>query len=97
MQEQSAGSTQILASLADINTITTDVRTSAAEMQEGSGTVLVEMRHLLQLSSELENGMSEIALGTLEISKAAQDSNELSANTSTSTGILLEETGKFKT
>ncbi len=97
MQEQSAGSTQILESLAEINLITTDVRTSAAEMQEGSSTVLVEMRHLLQLSSELENGMSEIALGTVEINKAAEDSNELSSSTSVSTRILTEETGKFKT
>ncbi len=97
MQEQSSGSSQILESLAEINMITSDVRTSAAEMQEGSSTVLVEMRHLLQLSSELENGMSEIALGTVEINKAAQDSFELSSNTSASTNILIDETSKFKT
>ena len=55
MQEQSAGSSQILESLSSINEVTADVRNSAQEMQEGSNAVLTEMRQLLQLASERNN------------------------------------------
>ena len=97
MQEQSSGSAQVLDSISSINEITTDVRQSAQEMQDGSNTVLLEMRQLLQLASELDNGMTEMAAGAEEIRRAAEDTNDLSSQTSRSVRALKDEVDKFKT
>ena len=97
MQEQSTGSAQVLDSITNINAITTEVRQSAQEMQDGSNTVLLEMRHLLQLASELDNGMTEMAAGAEEIRRAAEDTNDLSGQTSRSVRALKDEVDKFKT
>ncbi|MGD9940314.1 MAG: methyl-accepting chemotaxis protein [Clostridia bacterium] len=97
MQEQSTGSSQVLDSISNINEITTEVRESAEEMQDGSNTVLLEMRHLLQLASELDNGMTEMAAGAEEIRRAAEDTNDLSGQTSRSVRALKDEVDKFKT
>jgi methyl-accepting chemotaxis protein len=97
MQEQSTGSSQVLDSISNINEVTTEVRQSAQEMQDGSNTVLLEMRQLLQLASELDNGMTEMAAGAEEIRRAAEDTNDLSGQTSRSVRALKDEVDKFKT
>jgi methyl-accepting chemotaxis protein len=97
MQEQSSGSVQVLDSISNINEITTEVRQSAQEMQDGSNTVLLEMRQLLQLASELDNGMTEMSAGAEEIRRAAEDTNDLSSQTSRSVRALKDEVDKFKT
>ncbi|MFH2114462.1 MAG: methyl-accepting chemotaxis protein [Spirochaetota bacterium] len=97
MQEQSSGSAQVLDSISSINEITNEVRQSAQEMQDGSNTVLLEMRQLLQLASELDNGMTEMSAGAEEIRHAAEDTNELSGQTSRSVRALKDEVDKFKT
>jgi methyl-accepting chemotaxis protein len=97
MQEQSTGSVQILESLANMNSVTSEVRTSAEQMQESSNTVLSLMKALLESSGALEKGMAGIAAGAESIRKAAQDTNELSAAAAASVKTVAAETEQFKT
>jgi len=97
MQEQSSGSVQVLDSISNINEITTEVRQSAQGMQDDANTVLLEMRRLHQLASELDNGMTEMSAGAEEIRRAAEDTNNLTSQTSRSVRALKDEVDKFKT
>ena len=50
MLEQSAGSKQILQALSQINDTTSQVKTGAAEMKDGTTAVMVEMKALVEVS-----------------------------------------------
>jgi len=97
MQEQSSGSVQILESLANINGVTSEVRTSAEEMQEASNSVLTVMKRLLESSDALEKGMAGIATGAEYIRRAAQDTSELAVAAAASVKTVAAETEQFKT
>ncbi len=97
MQEQSSGSAQVLDSLVGINADAQKVRESATLMQQGSGVILEEMKNLLRLSTELENGMNEMAAGTSEIQRSATDTASLAVESRESVGRLKSGVDRFKT
>jgi hemerythrin-like metal-binding protein len=61
MEEQSAGSQQILVALEKLNEITRTVKTGAGEMQEKSREVIREGKSLETAAAEISSGVSEIA------------------------------------
>ncbi|MDR1506769.1 MAG: bacteriohemerythrin [Treponema sp.] len=63
MEEQSAGSRQILESLEKLTEITLKVKTGAGKMQEKSLEVIGEGKNLETAAAEISNGVSEIACG----------------------------------
>jgi methyl-accepting chemotaxis protein len=97
MQEQSAGSSQILDSLAAMRGVTEEVKDEAGSMREAAGQVLAEMRSLTTLTATLENAISDMAAGTGQIRAAAASTEELSTRAAESVGLLSEETEKFRT
>jgi methyl-accepting chemotaxis protein len=97
MREQSSGSTYILESLSGMNDIAHEVRDESLRMGESSKSILGEMQRLLRLSSELENGMGEMAAGAEQIRKSAASTNDLSMRSVGSLQYLSSEMGKFKT
>jgi methyl-accepting chemotaxis protein len=97
MREQSAGSSNVLESLAQMRKVTAEVREEALAMRSGDEAVLEEMRRLERLTSELERGMDEMATGAEQIRAAASATNELSFRAVDSVRSLAEETGKFRT
>jgi methyl-accepting chemotaxis protein len=67
MDEQNAGSRQILEATAEINTITQQVRGGSGEMVAGSAAIDAEMRKLLDMSEQVKAHMTSLLVKTEEI------------------------------
>jgi methyl-accepting chemotaxis protein len=96
MDEQTAGSNQILDAMHLINTITTDVRNSSTIMEEGSKEILIEMEKLSKATVKINGAMMSIASGVTNLNKTMQDVNKVSDDTNQSIGHVSEEISKFK-
>ena len=96
MDEQSAGSNQVLDAMREITTITSDVRTSSGEMDEGSKEILVEMEKLAQTTVKINGAMLNIASGITNLNKTIQDVNKVSDENNQSITRVTDEIGKFK-
>jgi methyl-accepting chemotaxis protein len=96
MEEQSAGSQQILEAISQLNEVTQLVKSSSKEMLTGSREVINESKNLGNVTHELENGMSEMAIGADQINIAVNRVNEISVDNKSNIDILVNEVGKFK-
>lgn len=77
MEEQSQGSKQILQALADINSITSEVKTGAHEMYLGTEQVSEEMQRLTEITETTKQSIQEMAAGSQEIQKAVYRVNSM--------------------
>jgi hemerythrin-like metal-binding protein len=77
MEEQSAGSQQILVALEKLNEITRKVKTGAGEMQEQSREVIQEGRNLETAAAEISSGVSEIASRTGQVNDSVEHLREI--------------------
>jgi methyl-accepting chemotaxis protein len=96
MEEQNAGSQQILEAISQLNEVTQMVKSSSKEMLEGSREVINESKNLGHVTQELENGMNEMATGAEQINTAVNRVNEISVENKTNIDVLVNEVGKFK-
>jgi methyl-accepting chemotaxis protein len=96
MEEQSAGSQQILEAISALNEVTQMVKSSSKEMLEGSQQVITESRNLGRVTQELENGMNEMATGADQINIAVNRVNEISVDNKSNIDVLVGEISKFK-
>ena len=96
MEEQSAGSQQILDAMGQINSITSQVKNEAATMDEGGRQILEEMSKLARLTAEINSGMNEMTAGVNDINNAIQEVNLKSKDNSQSITKVSTEIGKFK-
>jgi methyl-accepting chemotaxis protein len=96
MEEQSAGSQQILEAISQLNEVTQLVKASSKEMLEGSREVINESKNLSNVTQELENGMNEMATGAEQINTAVNRVNEISVENKSNIDVLVSEVGKFK-
>jgi methyl-accepting chemotaxis protein len=96
MEEQNAGSKQILEAVGQVNEITQMVKSSAQEMLEGSRQVIQESKNLELVTQEISNGMNEMAAGADQINTAVTRVNTISGNNKESIDILVREVSKFK-
>ena len=96
MEEQSAGSQQVLDAMRQITAHTANVKTEAAAMNEGSTQILNEMSKLASLTAEINSGMNEMTTGVVEINTTMQEINQKSADTSGSISKVAEVLGTFK-
>lgn len=96
MEEQSAGSQQVLDAMRQITAHTANVKTEAAAMNEGSTQILDEMSKLASLTAEINSGMNEMTAGVVEINTTMQEINQKSADTSGSISKVAEVLGTFK-
>jgi methyl-accepting chemotaxis protein len=96
MEEQSAGSQQILEAISQLNEVTQMVKSSSKEMLEGSREVIKESKNLANVTQELENGMNEMATGADQINIAVNRVNEISVDNKSNIDVLVNEVGKFK-
>lgn len=96
MEEQSAGSSQVLTALNEMNEITTEIKTGAQEMQEGSRTVLKEMENVIQISHQVKDSMEEVGAGAEEINNAVQHVSEISTNNKELIDSMGSEISVFK-
>jgi methyl-accepting chemotaxis protein len=77
MEEQSAGSQQILVALEKLNEITRTVKTGAGEMQEKSREVIREGKSLETAAAEISGGVSEIASRTGRVNGSVERLREI--------------------
>jgi hemerythrin-like metal-binding protein len=77
MEEQSAGSQQILVALEKLNEITRVVKTGAGEMQEQSRAVIREGKSLETAAAEISSGVSEIASGADHVNSSVEHLREI--------------------
>ena len=78
MVEQSSGSEVILKSLAQINDITSNVKSGSEEMSEGSRQVLTEMQRLLEISQIVNERIININDSTVTVENTIHSVKEMS-------------------
>jgi methyl-accepting chemotaxis protein len=96
MEEQDAGSKDILSAITTSNTITQNVRCSSEAMMTGSKEIIGEVKNLEILSADLTNGMNETASGMDQINTAVMRIQEISLENKQSIEVLIREITKFK-
>jgi methyl-accepting chemotaxis protein len=96
MEEQSAGSKQILEAIGQLNDVTQIVKSSSEEMLEGSRQVIEESRNLELVTQEISDGMNEMASGAEEINVAINRVNSISGENKENIDVLVKEVSKFK-
>ena len=96
MEEQSVGSKQILEAVAELNSITQELKINFVEMVEGSKDVSRESKNLGMLTGEISRRMNEMAGGTESINKAVHEINEMSGLNKETIDVLVREVARFK-
>jgi methyl-accepting chemotaxis protein len=96
MEEQSAGSRQILEAIGALNDATQMVKGGAEEMLEGSRQVIQESKNLELTTQEITNGMNEMATGADQINVAVNQVNTISGKNKENIVVLVREVSKFK-
>ncbi|MDR1869912.1 MAG: methyl-accepting chemotaxis protein [Treponema sp.] len=96
MEEQGAGSRQILDSVGEVNEITRKVTSGSNEMLEGAKEVIAESQHLEKATQEITYGMDEMATGADHINLAVHHVNDISIKNREGIDILIKEVSRFK-
>jgi methyl-accepting chemotaxis protein len=96
MEEQNAGSQQILEAIGQLNEVTRMVKDGSTQMLEGSEQVIHESRNLELATQEISNGMNEMAVGADQINAAVSRVNAITGENKESIEVLVKEVSKFK-
>jgi methyl-accepting chemotaxis protein len=96
MEEQKAGSKQILEGIGNVSEITRQVTISSDEMLEGAKEVIRESNNLDDVTREISGGMNEMAAGTEQINVAVNHVNEISGENRENIDHLIREVSRFK-
>jgi methyl-accepting chemotaxis protein len=96
MEEQSAGSKQILDTVSRLNELTRQVKDGSAEMREGSVQIIKESENLEHVTSEITNAMKDMRQGTLQVSGAVKRVSETAKHNKEDITVLAGEVRKFK-
>ncbi|MDR2479873.1 MAG: methyl-accepting chemotaxis protein [Treponema sp.] len=96
MEEQGAGSQQILEAIGRLNDITLEVKGGAQEMLEGSKEVIQDSKNLELVTQEITGGMNEMAAGADQINIAVTQVNDISGKNKENIDILIREVSRFR-
>jgi methyl-accepting chemotaxis protein len=96
MEEQSAGSKQILDAITQLNSITHVVKNGSEEMLAGSREVVMESRNLEGVTRQLSDGMNEMSVGAEQINTAIGHVNNISDENKEGINGLVREVERFK-
>ena len=96
MEEQSAGSKQILDALSRLNTITRDVKEGSLQMLEGSGEIITEGNNLERVTQEISGEMTEMAKGADQINITVNEVNQISGQNKEIIDNLVVAVSRFK-
>ena len=95
MEEQSAGSTQVLNSISDIKDFSINVKNSSDMLLEGGKQIVQEMNLLSDATVEISNAMNEMVIGAEQVSKSVEVCNDSSAENTENIQHLDETVNKF--
>jgi methyl-accepting chemotaxis protein len=96
MEEQGAGSKQILEAVGQLNDVTQMVKDGSGEMLEGSRQVIQESKNLELTTQEITNGMNEMAIGADQINVAVNRVNTITGENKENIDVLVREVAKFR-
>jgi methyl-accepting chemotaxis protein len=96
MEEQGAGSKQILESIGQLNEITRQVKSSSEEMLEGAKEIISEGRNLERATGEITGGMEEMAASAGQINAAVNEVNSISGQNKEIIDNLVIAVSRFK-
>jgi methyl-accepting chemotaxis protein len=96
MEEQSAGSQQILEAISRLTEVSSRVKIDAQEMLSSSGEVVETSKTLEAITEELSNGMTEMDIGADQINVAVTRVNEISIGNKNDIDALIVEVDRFK-
>jgi methyl-accepting chemotaxis protein len=96
MEEQGAGSKQILEVIGELNDATQMVKDGSQEMLERSRQVIHEGANLEIATQEIANGMNEMATGADQIRAAVNRVNDICGQNKENIERLVEEVSRFK-
>jgi len=96
MEEQSAGSKEILKAISELNDITQKVKSGSDEIMSGSSQVIHETEVLNTITYEITNGINEMVVGTEQVTVAVNKVNDLVIDNKVSIDGLVNEVGRFK-
>ena len=96
MDEQNAGSTQVLQSISEIQSSTDLVKSNSAILLEGGKQIGQEMNNLANVTREINDSMNEMAAGSGQITKAVELCMNLTNDNQKNFNSLRAEVGKFK-
>ncbi len=96
MDEQTAGSQQVLNVIHDINSLTSDVKNGIEEMNRDGQSILEEMERLATTSVNISSNMDKISSEISEITDSVSDVNEQAYKNKDSINHVTNEINKFK-
>ncbi|MCL2810095.1 MAG: methyl-accepting chemotaxis protein, partial [Treponema sp.] len=96
MEEQGAGSKQVLDGISGLNEITLQVKNDTNQMLEGSKEVIKESNALEKVTQEIASGINEMASGAQQINTAVTQVNEISIKNREGINSLIKEVSQFK-
>jgi len=96
MEEQNAGSKQVLNASAQVGQVSQEVSGSSIEMLEGSKEVIQESKNLEKVTQEITNGINEMAAGAEQVNKAVNTVNDLTGRTKENISTLVKSVAGFK-
>jgi methyl-accepting chemotaxis protein len=96
MEEQSSGSTQILAALSSMSDISAHVQEGSGKMKSSGEFLMAAVDKLKRINSEVSQSMAEIEAGTKEINESSVNITDLSIKNKESIGRVIEAAEKFK-
>jgi len=96
MEEQGAGSKQILDAIGRLNEITQQVNDGSREMLEGSREIITEGKNLSRTTEEITGGMAEMAKGAERINTTVNEVNTVSAQNREVINDLATAVSRFK-
>ena len=96
MEEQSAGSSQVLVSINEIKSSSDTVQNNSRELLEGGKQIVQEMSLLSNITNEISSSMNEMVEGANLVTKAAQKSQTESNENVKKLNLLQNEVLKFK-
>ncbi|MDR2071859.1 MAG: bacteriohemerythrin [Spirochaetaceae bacterium] len=95
MEEQTIGSKQILEAVERLNEITRKVKSSAGDMQKGSGAVIQEGKNLRTAVAEIASGVNEIASRAGQVNHSVERLREIGEKNRENLNVLGGAVSKF--
>jgi methyl-accepting chemotaxis protein len=96
MEEQGVGNREVLTVVGALNQATHGVTRSSANMRDGSHEIIGIGRHLMILTQDVSNGVTEMTAGIEQISAATGRIREIGQVNKQNVDGLINEIGKFK-
>jgi len=96
MDEQNAGSSQVLQAINEIQSSTDTVKNNSQILLTGGEEIVAEMKNLANLTRQITDSMNEMAAGSGQITKAVELCHELSSENQSNLTDLKKEVEMFK-